>query len=273
MCACADYIRRIEITSLWGGRKHIVWNLRRDVNILSGVNGMGKSTILNKVIKTLRHLSVDGNNGEETDVKMCFEPAEAGNIRFDLVRSYDRPIVNGDLLGKISEVKIATELDFQLHLLQRRYLDYQVDLGNKMIEMLTAGDPLARERASEVARNKSRFQDIIDDLFQDTGKKIDRKSNEVRFLQYGEELAPFFLSSGEKQILIILLTVLVENGLPYVFFMDEPEASLHIEWQERLIDLVRSLNPNVQIVLTTHSPAVAMNGWLDAVTEVSDITD
>ena len=32
------------------------------------------------------------------------------------------------------------------------------------------------------------------------------------------------------------------------------------------------VNPNVQIILTTHSPAVIMNGWLDAVTEVSDIT-
>ena len=27
-----------------------------------------------------------------------------------------------------------------------------------------------------------------------------------------------------------------------------------------------------KIVLTTHSPAVIMDGWLDAVTEVSDIT-
>ena len=36
----AEYIKRIEIEALWG-RKHIVWDLRRDVNILSGVNGIG----------------------------------------------------------------------------------------------------------------------------------------------------------------------------------------------------------------------------------------
>ena len=52
----------------------------------------------------------------------------------------------------------------------------------------------------------------------------------------------------------------------------EPEVSLHIEWQKRLIDLCLELNPNVQIILTTHSPAVVMNGWVDSVTEVSDIT-
>ena len=33
----AEYITRIEILSLWGGRNHIVWDLKPDVNILSGV--------------------------------------------------------------------------------------------------------------------------------------------------------------------------------------------------------------------------------------------
>ena len=58
-----------------------------------------------------------------------------------------------------------------------------------------------------------------------------------------------------------------------MLFMDEPEVSLHIDWQQRLIDLILTLNPNVQIILTTHSPAVIMNGGADRVTEVSDITD
>jgi predicted ATP-dependent endonuclease of OLD family len=53
--------------------------------------------------------------------------------------------------------------------------------------------------------------------------------------------------------------------------MDEPEVSLHVEWQQKLILLIRQLNPKVQIILTTHSPAVVMNGWVDAVTEVSDL--
>ena len=74
-------------------------------------------------------------------------------------------------------------------------------------------------------------------------------------------------------MLVILLTVLIEDGQNYVLFMDEPEVSLHVEWQKRLIDLILELNPNVQIILTTHSPAVIMNGWLDNVTEVSELTE
>ena len=45
----SEYIKQIEIDSLWSGKRHIVWNLDRKVNILSGINGVGKSTILNKV--------------------------------------------------------------------------------------------------------------------------------------------------------------------------------------------------------------------------------
>ena len=55
--------------------------------------------------------------------------------------------------------------------------------------------------------------------------------------------------------------------------MDEPEISLHIEWQQRLIDLIRRLNPHVQIILSTHSPALIMDGWTDVVTEVEEITE
>ena len=112
---------------------------------------------------------------------------------------------------------------------------------------------------------------MLDDLFQETGKRVIRTENEIRFTQIGETLVPYQLSSGEKQMLAILLTVLVEDNEPTVLFMDEPEVSLHIEWQKQLIDLILELNPNVQIILTTHSPAVIMNGWMDAVTEVSEI--
>jgi predicted ATP-binding protein involved in virulence len=69
-----------------------------------------------------------------------------------------------------------------------------------------------------------------------------------------------------------LLTTLVQDMQHCVLFMDEPEISLHIEWQQQLISRVRAMNPNVQIILTTHSPAVVMDGWMDAVTEVDDIT-
>ena len=274
----ADYIKRIEIDSLWSGKKHIIWELNRQVNILSGSNGQGKSTILNKVVKGL---SAGGEFPSHMlkGVKLDVVPEDAKWIRYDVIRSLDSPMVEltesglMNSLAKIREiagpVAVRSTLDFQIYHLQRKYLDYQVNIGNRIIAQLQQGNMDAAQHLSE---QKKRFQDIVDDLFSETGKKIVRTENEIRFSQIGETLVPYQLSSGEKQMLAILLTVLVEDNQPYVLFMDEPEVSLHIEWQKRLIDLCIELNPNVQIILTTHSPAVVMNGWVDSVTEVSDIT-
>ena len=271
----ADYIRRIEIDSLWSGKKHIVWDLDPQVNILSGINGQGKSTIINKVVKGL---SAGGEFPSHMlkGVHLDVSPDDARWIRYDMIRSLDSSLsqVFADEEGALRQVLPVIRggggslLDFQLYQLQRKYLDYQVNIGNRIIAELQAG---RTDAAQALSAKKTRFQDIVDDLFSETGKHIVRTENEIRFTQIGEILMPYQLSSGEKQMLAILLTVLVEDDLPYVLFMDEPEVSLHIEWQKRLIDLILELNPNVQIILTTHSPAVVMNGWVDRVTEVSEI--
>lgn len=187
-----------------------------------------------------------------------------------MIRSFDKPLPHADELLRNTGLWVS-ELDKQLYELQRQYLNYQVNIGNKMIEVLQSGSATAAEEAQQLAQPKTLFQNIIDNLFADTGKTIIRTANEVLFKMGNRQLDVHCLSSGEKQILIILLTVLVENNEPFVLLMDEPEASLHVDWQQQLILLILQLNPNVQIILTTHSPAVIMNGWIDCVTEVNDI--
>jgi predicted ATPase len=267
----ADYIEQIEIDALWGTQKHVVWNLDRRVNILSGINGVGKSTILNKVVRGL------AQGGEFPShmlkgVRLKVVPGDAKWIRYDMIRTLDSPVLDLSTMKHV-DTRIKSAIDFQLYHLQRKYLDYQVNVGNRIIALLQSGEADAAEKAQALSKQKKRFQDIVDELFEQTGKTIDRTENEIRFVQDGELLVPYQLSSGEKQMLAILLTVLVEDNLPYVLFMDEAEVSLHIDWQKRLIDLILELNPNVQIILTTHSPALIMDGWVEHVTEVSDITE
>ncbi|MDR0961240.1 MAG: AAA family ATPase [Mediterranea sp.] len=232
MASPAQFIKRIEIRGLWH-RLDIAWDLRPDVNILSGVNGIGKTTILRRSVHYLETAG-SGKAGEERDgVRITFDPAEATTIPYDVIRSY-------------------------------AYSSDQAQLLDELLQRYKACDVAATDRHM--------FQELVDRLFGHTFKTIDRHSSEIAFLQGGERLLPDKLSSGEKQMLIILLTVLLRGHAHCVLFMDEPEVSLHIEWQQKLISFVRELNPNVQLVISTHSPALIMEGWLDAVTEVSDIS-
>ena len=68
-------------------------------------------------------------------------PEDATTMKFDVIRSFDRPLLHSDLLEKLADSRVKTELDWQIYKLQKRYLDYQVNIGNSIIELLTSGDP------------------------------------------------------------------------------------------------------------------------------------
>ena len=114
--AYADYIQQIEIDSLWSGTKHILWPLHRHVNVLSGINGVGKSTILTKIIRSLSQNSAHASHTPK-GIKLTLMPQTADEIRFDVVRSFDRPLINADMMGKL-DLSLTTELDWQLFQLQ-----------------------------------------------------------------------------------------------------------------------------------------------------------
>lgn len=54
--------------------------------------------------------------------------------------------------------------------------------------------------------------------------------------------------------------------------MDEPELSLHISWQDKLLSTIRDLNPNCQLIIATHSPSIFANGWENNLKFMEDIT-
>ena len=141
----ANYIRRIEIHGLWH-RYDIAWELRPDVNILSGINGVGKTTILNRSVGYLEQTTGEVRAMRKTVYMFSFDNPEATFIPYDVIRSYDRPLIMGDFTARMADPNVKSELDWQLYLLQRRYLDYQVNIGNKMIELLS-GDEQQRSLA------------------------------------------------------------------------------------------------------------------------------
>ncbi|EKP0246299.1 AAA family ATPase [Aeromonas veronii] len=78
------------------------------------------------------------------------------------------------------------------------------------------------------------------------------------------------LSSGEKQLLILLIETLLQKSQPYIFLTDEPELSLHIAWQRQIIPAIMRLNPNAQVIAATHSPEVASK-YRDSILNMENI--
>lgn len=72
-----------------------------------------------------------------------------------------------------------------------------------------------------------------------------------------ESVAVSALSSGEKQLLHILLeTLAIEES---TIMVDEPELSLHVDWQRGLVESMRRVNPQAQFILATHSPELMID--------------
>jgi len=78
------------------------------------------------------------------------------------------------------------------------------------------------------------------------------------------------LSSGEKQLLILFIEALLQRRQPYIFLADEPELSLHISWQRNIVSAIKSINPEAQIIVATHSPEIA-GKYRSAILDMEDI--
>ncbi|KAA0126348.1 ATP-binding protein [Chryseobacterium sp. SN22] len=85
---------------------------------------------------------------------------------------------------------------------------------------------------------------------------INEKNELMIETQSGKVFPLIKLSSGEKQLIIIFGQAVLQGENPHIYIADEPELSLHIDWQEKLVKNLKSINPNSQIIFATHSPDI-----------------
>jgi predicted ATP-dependent endonuclease of OLD family len=187
------------------------------------------------------------------------------HLKFDFISTFD--IKDKDINTQ------QTYLDKRLVQLQSDYGYYLNGLQKQFTSYLNKQGSVTKELYDKIYTRKTLFENLVNGAFKETGKVIDNESEKLRFIIDGKtSIEASQLSSGEKQLLIILLTVLLEDGREYVLMMDEPEISLHISWQYELLNWILELNPNVQLILTTHSPSIFSDGWGDKAIYMEDIT-
>jgi len=121
------------------------------------------------------------------------------------------------------------------------------------------------------------YLDSLKKFMPDKDFKLDKDSSgqlEIKLKNKFQDSIPlqlFSLSSGEKQLVILLTETLLQKQESYLFIADEPELSLHISWQRQIIESLRDLNPNAQIVVATHSPEIA-GKWSNKIINMENIT-
>ncbi len=247
-----NYIQDFVYHNLWN-KYNVVWHhLNEDVNILVGINGRGKTTLLDAI-----NTYYNGKSGKGSLKCVEASPLDCPVV---YIQSADVP---GKVRGKGHSVLYENLMRVVLqNEKQDSFFNY-------------------RMRALNYPKESSRISQRIDMLFQtidayfgQTGKQIeiDKDSNMLVFRDETEEKIELsMLSAGEKQLLYILLTVFLMDERPAVLLMDEPEQSLHIEWQENLIKSIRKLNAHCQIILTTHSPSIFASGWESKLVYIEDL--
>ena len=107
-----------------------------------------------------------------------------------------------------------------------------------------------------IFKPRDTFLGILNKMLQRKTLKINEKNELYAESQSGKILTPLELSSGEKQLLIILGEALLQRDAPWIYIADEPELSLHVDWQVDLVDNVRQMNPASQVIVATHSPDI-----------------
>ena len=137
-------------------------------------------------------------------------------------------------------------------------------LFNRTMEIVALSKDL--EAARKIVREY--FEIYISKLDMFINKKIEG----IHDAQEGMELfKPNTLSSGEKQIVILLSEILLQENKNVLFIADEPELSLHIDWQKEIIGAMHELNKNAQLIFATHSPEI-VSKWKNNVINMANIT-
>ncbi len=245
--------------NLWQTHQ-IVWHeIHKDVNILVGINGAGKTTLLNSIYDYYTKFQYASHKLSASATSIA-----RGNwteIPITYIRSFDVPS-NVKKGASSPLMQSLTNVVYQNNI-RSSFFDYRMRALNY------------REESDRVLKRIDHLFFVVNQFFKETQKEIefDRENNKLVFRKANGKIVSLeMLSAGEKQLMLILLTVFLMDEKPHVLLLDEPELSLHIEWQGELIKCLRELNSACQMIITTHSPSVFASGWQDRLVFMDEIT-
>ncbi|EKG3234637.1 TPA: AAA family ATPase [Citrobacter freundii] len=149
--------------------------------------------------------------------------------------------------------------------------DFSVIYNSWRAHTLVADYEILQTKKSSIFKSRDNFISLLNSMFNGRKKfSVSDKNELVVTTKDGRLIGLEELSSGEKQLLIILGETLLQHSQHVIYIADEPELSLHVIWQEQLIGAITKLNPNAQIIFATHSPDI-VGFEQDAVIDMEDL--
>lgn len=262
-------------------RREHLWRLR-------AMSPSNKPTALDKTISRaldwLRTRALSGSGKGEAD---------ANTIYSDIVKRITSPFGNPKSQSKAPDLDFLTRELIQLHQRSVSFAKYGLISEFAHEELLTAiSRPHSFENAHllvEVLRpfidsTRARmealdpvrvaiesFVDTLNEFYVDKTVSFDLRAGLNLTTSDGGTLDPNVLSSGEKQLLMLFLNVIGAGAQPSIFIIDEPELSLNVKWQRKLVSalLECTVQSQVQFILATHSLELITQHRLN----VSKLTD
>lgn len=107
----------------------------------------------------------------------------------------------------------------------------------------------------EIMKPLDIFKDsVLNFLKYHSGIKMGGKNSPLNFGDAATAINSNLLSAGEKQILSFLAyNTFYKNA---IFIIDEPELSLHVDWQRTLFSTLMKQETSNQFIVATHSPFI-----------------
>lgn len=287
-------LNHIDIRKIHG-KTNLKWDLEKNTNILLGKNGSGKSTVIKLIDACINNrkevfeqykfpyielnLTKEYENGDTKEFNITNSKITS-DINSVLVSTFDIFSDEDETKGSYLDSKLFTLIEefgkYQRSLTQiiLKKTETESKVITEILNNISDASPEELEEfknlrtkvnkiTSEINKPIQKFKSILDFYFNTTNKAaiIDDEKEPllIRFEVTNDIIEVNKLSSGEKQLIIIFLTIILQKDKPFILLMDEPETSLHVEWQSTLIDNIREIKPSIQIIIATHNPLITLN--------------
>lgn len=272
------YMFRDGEISLRHPEEHGHKNGHNIINILIGANGTGKTKLLEYIFSytTFNQLF---KNAEKSHIEVMSGENKSITDRQGLYQEFsERLIHNQEAISGLSE-KIYF---VRSRLLYNRNNNTNTpnEIVNKRIitidenficcsSELISNAVVEKEREINEANAVLRKQQAIDWFNEHF---IDSKVNSKLLEIEGITRTPVFtglstksklrlndLSSGEQQLYYKVASLILIEPTDSLILIDEPELSLHPEWQATFISTLKKIGSNNQFIIATHSPYIVSN--------------